>query len=170
VVVEKDVDNIGNDHSSLATNRWVSPAERVTYPGAKAADVDRHHVLDAAWMSHAAAGVATGVPGDNLTVRAFPVASVRTQRGSAAQALTVVGSVGHRTGVRHQGVAVSCRHGQGPGRRSPVLVSAAAADRMAAIAGLLAGSDRHRLPDSPPRRCPHRQTISAIRWRSNTAI
>jgi hypothetical protein len=58
---------------------------------------------------------------------------------SAAQALTVVGSVGHRTGVRHQGVAVSCRHGQGPGRRSPVLVSAAAADRMAAIAGLLAG-------------------------------
>jgi hypothetical protein len=81
VVVEKGMDNIGNDHSSLATNRWVSPVERVTYPGAKAADVDRHHVLDAAWMSHAAAGVATGVPGDNLTVRAFPVAGVRTQRG-----------------------------------------------------------------------------------------
>jgi hypothetical protein len=30
MVVKNGMDNIGNDHSSLATNRWISPAERVT--------------------------------------------------------------------------------------------------------------------------------------------
>jgi len=35
VVVENGMDNIGNDHSSLATDRWVSPAERVPCVGAE---------------------------------------------------------------------------------------------------------------------------------------
>jgi hypothetical protein len=39
-------------------------------------DVVRHHVPDSARCQNAAAGVATGVPGDYLTVRAFRVTSV----------------------------------------------------------------------------------------------
>jgi hypothetical protein len=48
MVVKNGMDNIGNDHSSLATNRWYRRQSGSPAKVLKVAGVDRHHVLDAA--------------------------------------------------------------------------------------------------------------------------